>query len=88
MMADGWWIWIVAGLGLAIVEMVLPGWIFLGFAIGAVLTGILLLVVPMGSATVWLVFGIVSLLVWAGLRRALGVRKGQVKIWTRDINDN
>ena len=36
-----WWVWVVAGFALAALEVVLPGYIFLGFAIGAVLTGIL-----------------------------------------------
>ena len=39
-----WWIWLAAALVLAILEVVLPGFIFLGFALGAAITGILLLI--------------------------------------------
>jgi uncharacterized membrane protein YgcG len=36
-----WWVWIVAGFLLGMLEIIVPGYIFLGFAIGAVVTGIL-----------------------------------------------
>ncbi|MFC7706456.1 NfeD family protein [Plastorhodobacter daqingensis] len=94
-MSNVWWLWVAAGLALAIVEVVVPGWIFAGFALGAVLTGLLLLteIWPagwMGAGTVnqLLVFAVISLLCWLVLRLLLGVRKGQVKYWDRDINEN
>ena len=31
-----WWVWIVAGFALGVLEVIAPGYIFLGFAIGAV----------------------------------------------------
>mgnify|MGYP006169384639 CR=1 FL=1 len=34
-----------------------------------------------------LAFAVLSLGAWFGLRRTMGVRKGQVKLWDRDIND-
>ncbi len=34
-----WWVWVVAGLVLAILEMLTSGYIFLGFAIGAAVVG-------------------------------------------------
>ena len=40
MMADYlslWWIWVCIALGLGVVELLAPGFIFLGFAIGAVI---------------------------------------------------
>ena len=33
-----WWVWGVAGVVLAILEVMIPGFILLGFAIGALLT--------------------------------------------------
>ena len=30
---------------------------------------------------------IAQLLAWLALRRTMGVRKGQVKLWDKDIND-
>jgi hypothetical protein len=34
------------------------------------------------------VFAVFSLIGWIGLRRTMGVRKGQVKTWDRDINED
>jgi hypothetical protein len=31
---------------------------------------------------------VVSVVAWLVLRRVVGVREGQVKVWDRDINDN
>lgn len=85
-----WWIWVAAGLAAGALEMVVSGYIFLGFAIGAVATGALIgLGVLGGSLAVLLaVFALLSLAAWVVLRRAMGRHKGQVKVWTRDINDN
>lgn len=90
-----WWVWLTAALGLAFLEVLVSGWIFLGFAIGAAITGLLLAVG--GPLGLWLagslpltlvVFAILSLLAWLALRRAVGVREGQVKVWDRDINED
>lgn len=85
-----WWVWMVAGAVLAILEVVLPGFILLGFALGAALTGLLLWFGVLGGSLglLLLVFGIASLVAWLALRRLVGVRRGQVKVWNRDINDN
>ena len=42
MMWNVWWVWIVAGFSLGVLEILAPGYIFLGFAIGALVTGGLL----------------------------------------------
>jgi len=94
-MAALWWVWVAGGFALAILEVLLPGYIFVGSAIGAVVTGLLLwsgqwpaswMVEGLGNALV--VFAVISVLVWLGLRLTLGVRKGQVKVWDRDINED
>lgn len=84
-----WWVWVVAGVALAILEVVIPGFVFLGFAVGAGLTGILVLagIAPGNVAALALVFAVLSLLAWLVLRRSVGVTRGQVKVWTEDIND-
>ena len=90
-----WWLWLAFALGLAILEIFLPGFIFLGFAIGAAVTGIVLAVG--GPVAVWmtsslpatlLVFAFLSLIAWVVLRRVVGVRKGQIKVFDRDINED
>ena len=70
--------------------MLLPGFIFLGFAAGAVLTGALIGFGVLDGASFPLmlaVFAGASAVSWAGLRYGVGVRRGQVKIWDRDINE-
>lgn len=90
-----WWLWMIGGLVLGIFELLVPAFVFLGFAIGAVLTGVILwLGLPPSG---WmaeslprhaLVFGLLSLVAWIALRAIFGIRKGQVKIWEHDINDD
>jgi len=86
-----WWVWMAAALVLAIAELLAPGFILLGFAIGAGVTGLAVM-----AEFGWLVdslprllvlFALVSLLAWFALRRIVGVRKGQVKVWDTDINE-
>lgn len=84
-----WWAWVILGFALGVLEVLAPGFIFLGFAIGAVVTGLLVgLGVPAGVPALILIFAVVSVVAWLVLRRAVGVRDGQVKVWDRDINDN
>jgi membrane protein implicated in regulation of membrane protease activity len=87
-----WWVWIIAALALATLEVVAPAQIFLGFAIGALGVGVALLVGVPGLANslpmTSLVFAVLSLIAWIGVRRMVGVREGQVKIWEKDINED
>jgi inner membrane protein len=94
-MAGLWWVWISAGVVMGIVEVFIPGFFFLGFSAGAVLTGLVLL--AGGPFAAWLsasvpytlvFFAVVSLISWLVLRRVAGVRKGQLKVWDRDINED
>jgi inner membrane protein len=89
-LADTWWTWVVLGFALGVLEILAPGYIFLGFAIGAVATGILVGIglAPAGVMGLILVFAVLSVLAWLVLRRVMGLREGQVKIWDRDINDS
>ncbi|MFN4154470.1 MAG: hypothetical protein ACK4HF_07430 [Paracoccaceae bacterium] len=89
MMWTVWWVWIVAGFALGVLEVLAPGYIFVGFAIGAVVVGAGLGLGVLGGslALLLLVFAVASLVAWYVLRRVLGVRKGQVRLWDRDIND-
>jgi inner membrane protein len=89
-LADTWWSWIVLGFALGVLEILSPGFIFLGFAIGAVLTGVLvgLGLSPSGLPALVLIFAVLSVISWLALRRTMGVREGQVKVWNRDINDS
>jgi inner membrane protein len=85
-----WWAWVVAGFALGVLEVISPGYIFLGFALGALLVGALVALGVLGTSlpVMLAVFAVASLVAWVVLRATMGVRKGQVKRWDRDINDN
>ncbi|MFN3722718.1 MAG: NfeD family protein [Paracoccaceae bacterium] len=89
MMWAVWWVWIVAGFALGVLEVLAPGYIFVGFAVGALVVGAGLGLGVLGGSLpiLLLVFAVASLVAWIVLRRVLGVRKGQVRLWDRDIND-
>ncbi|EBA05617.1 NfeD family protein [Sagittula stellata] len=85
---DTWWLWIAGGIVLLIVEVLAPGFIALGLAVGAFVVGLLLLVTGLGSLPVTLlIWAVASLVAWLVIRKLVGERKGQVKIWTTDINE-
>lgn len=81
------WVWFAGALVLAILEVLLPGFILLGFAIGAGLVGLVLLTgVGLGLPSLALIFAIVSLGSWLTLRRMFRLKTGQVKTFDHDIN--
>lgn len=79
----------VAGFALGVVEVLVPGFIFLGFAIGAVITGVLVGIGLLGAnvAALVLVFALASLGAWFVLHRTFGVRGSEKKMWHKDINE-
>lgn len=90
-----WWGWVLGGLLIAFLEVLAPAQIFLGFAVGAIITGLILLAggpvaaaLTGSMALTLLVFSGLSLVSWIVLRRVLGVRNGQIKIVEEDINEN
>ena len=84
-----WWLWLAAALVLVILETVLPGFIFLGFAVGAGITGLLLIIpgVTPSLPVLALIFAVLSLVAWLVLRRVFSLPHGQVKTFNHDIND-
>ncbi len=88
------WVWLAAALVLAIGEVLIPGYVLLGFAIGAAILAAFLwvggpLAAGMAASVPLLLaaFAVISLIAWLLLRRFLGVFRGQVKTFDRDIND-
>lgn len=84
-----WWVWIAIALGLGLVELLVPSFIFLGFSLGALATAAL---VGLGYApslpVVLALFAIVSLLAWVGLRFAFRKQSSGARIVTKDINED
>lgn len=71
-----WWLWVVFGIVLLVVEMVTPGGLFaLFFGIGAMATGVLAALAAPPIAQ-WLAFTAISLVLLATLRRTLREKLG------------
>ena len=89
MIASGW-VWLIAAFVLAIAETVLPGFILLGFAIGAAITAVALFLGLLGGSIGWilLVFAVGSAIGWVALRKLFTLPGQKPKIWRRDINEN
>ncbi|MDF3413515.1 hypothetical protein HKX54_03520 [Sulfitobacter sp. M57] len=84
-----WWVWICIALGLGVVELLAPGFIFLGFAIGAVIVaGIVALISLNNIPALLALFAILSLAAWIALKAAFRKQSSGARIVTRDINEN
>lgn len=85
-----WWVWMSVAVVFAILEVVIPAWVFLGFALGAAAMGglVALKFMTLGLAGSVLGFAIMSVVAYVALRAIFGLKHGQVKIWDRDINEN
>lgn len=83
-----WWVWISIALALGVVELLAPGFIFLGFAIGAaIVAGIVTLFEITNFPALLAVFAILSLLAWIALKAAFRKQSSGARIVTRDINE-
>lgn len=84
-----WWVWMSGALILATLEVLIPGYIFLGFAIGAAMMGLLILlgISATGLALTLVIFSVLSLISYLAMRKFFGLRTGQVKVWETDVND-
>lgn len=83
-----WWVWGSAGLILAILEVLAPGYIFLGFAAGAFVVAILLALglTSLNVPAMLVLFAVISLVAFLALRRIFPHSSGDVKVWEDDIN--
>ena len=84
-----WWVWVCIALALGVVELLAPGFIFLGFAIGAIIMAAIVAFFGISNAPALLaLFSILSLLAWIALRLAFRNQSSGARIVTRDINEN
>ncbi|MCF8179576.1 MAG: NfeD family protein [Sulfuritalea sp.] len=78
-----WWHWIILGLGLGLVELVVPSFFVIWFGLGAVLVGVALLLVPAMGFTaqilLWTLTSIAMTVLWFKVLRKEGgkTRSGQ-----------
>lgn len=83
-----WWIWISVALILGLVEVMLPGNIFLGFALGALAMVPVVLALPIaGTPLLLAIFAGLSLAAWIILRVVFRKQSSGARIVTRDINE-
>lgn len=84
-----WWVWAAAALALGILEVLVPGFVFLGFAVGALAVALLLLNTGLaaGLPLLLLIFAALSLAAWLVMRRVFAGPRGQVQTFDDDIND-
>lgn len=83
-----WWVWIVIAAGLGTLEVLAPGFIALGFALGALGVAALLgLGAPLSVGLTALIFAALSLIAWIVLRQLFKLPTGQTKTFQGDIND-
>ncbi|MDZ5604483.1 NfeD family protein [Pseudomonas sp. RP23018S] len=79
-----WWIWLVFGVALILLELVLPTFFILWFGIGAVLVAPIALLAPSlqldGQGLLWLLFSSIIIALWFKVFRR---KKPDVR-WTAD----
>lgn len=83
-----WWVWVSIALLLGLIEILLPGNIFLGFALGALaMVPVVLLLPDAGTSLLLAAFAGLSLLCWIALRLVFRKQSSGARIVTRDINE-
>ncbi len=83
-----WWVWLSLALLLGVVEVLLPGNIFLGFALGAlIMVGVVLALPDRPVALLLAVFAGLSLIAWVVLHFVFRRQSSGTRIVRRDIND-
>lgn len=82
-----WWVWFSGALMLAILELLIPGYIFLGIAVGAAIMALVVALLPeLGIATMMALFAGLSLAAWLLLRRVFRAPNDQTRVVHEDIN--
>ena len=83
-----WWVWVSVALVLGLVEVLAPGNIFLGFALGALAMVPVVLIMPGAGVSLLLaLFAGLSLLCWIILRIVFKRQSSGARIVERDINE-
>tara|TARA_R110002020_G_scaffold95937_6_gene230026 strand:- start:13584 stop:13859 length:276 start_codon:yes stop_codon:yes gene_type:complete len=84
-----WWVWLSAALVLALVELMVPASVFLGFALGALaMAGVVATGLVTHTPILLAVFAALSLVAWIVLKRIFRNQTTAARIVTRDINEN
>ncbi len=83
-----WWVWLCAALALALIELIAPASIFLGFALGAlVMTGVVAFTAITNTSALLALFAGLSLIAWIALKLAFRNQSSGARVVERDINE-
>jgi membrane protein implicated in regulation of membrane protease activity len=73
-----WWHWMVLGVGLIVLELIIPAFFVIWFGLGALIVGVALGVIPVMSIEaqigVWIVASLVFVICWFKIFKAQGHR--------------
>lgn len=84
-----WWVWLCAALLLALIELMVPASVFLGFALGALaMAAVVALGIITNTSALLAVFAALSLVAWIALKLLFKSQSSGARIVTRDINEN
>ena len=88
------WIWLAAAAVLGIVETIVPGYVLLGFAIGAVVVGLSLFglseeaaALPYAPITLLAIWAALSIVAWLAVMGVFGRPARRRRAGERDLND-
>ena len=84
-----WWVWLCAALTLALIELMVPASVFLGFALGALaMAAVVAFGIITNTSALLAVFAGLSLIAWIALKLLFKSQSSGARIVTRDINEN
>jgi membrane protein implicated in regulation of membrane protease activity len=84
-----WWVWLCAALALALIELIAPTSIFLGFALGALgMTAVVAFGAITNPSVLLALFAGLSLIAWIVMKLAFKSQSSGARIVTRDINED
>lgn len=84
-----WWVWLSAALALALIELMAPASVFLGFALGALaMAGVVAFADISNTSALLAMFAGFSLAAWIVLKIAFKSQSSGARIVTRDINED
>ena len=66
---EGWMVWIVVGIICLIIEIFTPGFLFMSFGIGAILTGVVESIFTLEVPYQILIFAVITFLVFISMRK-------------------
>lgn len=94
-----WWHWIAGGILLGLAELFIPTFFIIWFGLGAILVGVLMLIIPLGTAAQffwWSIFSLAMVYAWFRYfknpdRTKAGISKeafvGEVGMITKEVSE-